>query len=574
MQIYIQEGPVSHKFPVQLLSSALMLATLSTGQAQTLVEQVGVTQINSTLTQFTAPILKVPTVIPQSSVPADTSPDGSPAPGAAQASPTTTLGLPAKPPTPAFMAGLKVAQQNLQARNYRQAQTQFEALVSQNYQNPQAHFGLGLSLFGLNDLQGARFEFGQLAALNPAGFEGPYNLGVVADRQGQSAEALTLFIKAAELARGKVNPAVMRQILDAQAGEQARKPDYQALVLTLTEMVKNEPNDLELQYRQAQALAFGGQGKLALPVLFAVRQKQPSNIDAALLTAEIFAAQRLPDRAIRELDSAIAVLKPAGGGVAQARLLVRKASLLGSAGRSRDALAAAQSAVAADKRSAAAQAALGEALYARNDRPAALAAWKAAAALEPKNALYLANQAVVELAMGQTAQAVQNAQKASIMSDDATAQTSTAQARAEFVLGVAAYNKGDYAEARASLTSSALKAPSGESSLWLGLASYAQKDYAGAVTALQDSLKVQPSTSTQLSLGSALISAGRYADAETTIRPLVLSDAGNAEAWYQLGLARRALGREQEALASFRTAATLGNVRAKTALKQSGASAP
>ena len=90
----------------------------------------------------------------------------------------------------------------------------------------------------------------------------------------------------------------------------------------------------------------------------------------------------------------------------------------------------------------------------------------------------------------------------------------------------------------------------------------------GAVTALQDSLKVQPSALTQLSLGSALISAGRYGDAEGTLRPLVVADARNSEAWYQLGLARRAQGRETEASASFRTAASLGNLRAQSSLNR------
>jgi len=135
------------------------------------------------------------------------------------------------------------------------------------------------------------------------------------------------------------------------------------------------------------------------------------------------------------------------------------------------------------------------------------------------------------------------------------------------VQGVASYRQADYASARSALASSALKAPSAETSLWLGLSSYALKDYGGAVLALQDSLKLQPSAQTQLSLGSALIASGRYADAEATLRALVVSDPTNGEAWYQLGLSRQAQGRKAEALASFRTAASLGNARARSALK-------
>ncbi len=542
---------MSHKLPILLLSSALALA-LSSAHAQTAAEQIGVTQISTTLNQIATPSIKVPSVI------SPVAPAVAPA-GTDPASTASLLNLPVSTPTPAYTAALGTAQQSIQTGNYRQAQAQFEALVAQDYQNPQAHFGLGLALFALADLQGARFEFGQLSSLNPAGFEGPYNLGVVAARQGQSAEALTQFAKAAELARGKVSVPVMRQVLEALAGEQARKSDYAALVVTLSEMVKNEPTDPDLQYRQAQALALGGHGTLALPVLYALRQKVPGNTDAALLTANIYASQNLTDRAIRELDGAV---QPAPDGSARARLLLRKAELLAASGKARDAVLAAQDAVSADSKNAAAQAGLGALRYARNDRPGALTAWKAAVALNPKNGLYLANQAVVELALGQNSQAAADARQAASLSAD-----NASVARAQFVLGVASYRRQDYAAARSALVSSALKVPSGETSLWLGLSSYALKDYGGAVTAFQDSLKLQPSAATQLSLGSALISSGRYSDAEAVLRPLVVADARNAEAWYQLGLSRRALGRETEAAASFRMAANLGNIRARSALK-------
>ncbi len=559
---------MSHKLPILLLSSALALSGALVAQAQTLGEQVSVTQISTTLNQISTPVLKVPSlkgpsiqtpaVIPAAPSASDASSGVSTSSSAAG-----SVTLPVSAPTAAYLAALGTAQQSLRVGNYRQAQAQYEALVAEDYQNPQAHFGLGLSLFALSDLQGARFEFGQLSTLNPTGFEGPYNLGVVANRQGQSAEALAQFTKAAELARGKVSVSVLRQVLEALAGEQARKPDYPGLVSTLSEMVKNEPTDLALQFRQAQALALAGQGTLALPLLYAVRQQQPGNTDAALLTADIYASQNLGERAIRELDSAVT---PAPDGSARARLLLRKAELLAASGKARDAVLAAQDAVSADTRNAAAQAKLGELRYARNDRAAALTAWKAATRLEPRNAQYLANQAVVELALGQNAQAATDARRAGTLAAGDTGAANSV-ARAQFVLGVASYRQGNYSAARSALASSALKQPSAEASLWLGLSSYALKDYNGAVNALQESLKLQPSASTQLNLGSALIAAGRYADAESVLRPLVVADARNAEAWYQLGLSRRALGREAEAKSSFRTAASLGNVRARNALK-------
>ncbi|WP_425148065.1 tetratricopeptide repeat protein [Deinococcus sp.] len=545
---------MSHKLPILLLTFALAGAGSQAALAQTLIEQAGTTQISTTLDAVPAvkPTIKIPAVITQAVQATNAAAD------AANAAATP----PAPPPSPAFLAALDTAQQSLQAGSYRDARKGYEALVAQNYLSPQAHFGLGLSLFALSDLTGARFEFSQLAALSPAGFEGPYNLGVIANRQGQSAEALAQFTKAAGLARGKVSVAVMRQLLEALAGEQTRKPDYPALVVTLAEMSRNEPGDLSLQVRQAQALVLAGQGTLALPLLYGVRQTEPGNADAALLTADIYASQKLSDRAVRELDLAVAAAKD---GTARGRLLLKKAELLSSTAHPKEAIQAALDATQADSHNAAAYAKLGELRFARNDRPGALSAWQGAVKFAPRNGLYRANLAVVRLALGHLSEAAQDARLAvNLAADNATA------ARAQFVLGVAAYRQRAYAQARSALASSVLKAPNAETLLWLGLSNYALRDYAGAISALSDSNKLQPSTATQLNLGSALLAAGRYPEAEVTLRPLVVADAGNAAAWYQLGLARRAQGHEAEALTSLRTSARLGDARAQSALKSSG----
>ena len=540
---------MSHKLPILLLTVSLTFAASGFTLAQTAAEEIGVTQISTTLqqTQPTAPQIKVPAVISQGATPS------------AVAAPTGPAMPPVVPPSPAYVAGLSTAQQSLQAGNYRAAQKAYEALVAQNYQNPQAHFGLGLSLFALSDLTGAKFEFSQLAALDPTGFEGPYNLGVIASRQGQSAEALTQFGKAAELARGKVSVAVMRQVLEALAGEQARKQDYAGLVATLSEMSRAESTDLSLQVREAQALVLSGQGTLALPLLYAVRQSDAGNVDAALLTADIYADQKLTDRATRELDLAAAA---ATDGVAKGRLLLHKAELLMLAAHPKEALQAALAATQADSRNAAAFAKLGELRFSRNDRPGALSAWQGAVKLAPKNGLYRANLAVVRLALGQLSEAAQDARSASNLSND-----SATVARAQFVLGVASYRQKAYAQARSVLSSSVLKSPSAEAYLWLGLTSYALKDYAGAANALTESNRLQPNAATQVNLGSALLAAARYPEAEVVLRGVVVADASNAAAWYQLGLARRAQGREAEAQTSFRTAANLGDARARSALK-------
>ena len=540
---------MSHKLPILLLTVSLAFAGSGGSLAQSLVEQVGVTQISSTLqqTQVAPPQIKAPTLI---------APTAAPTPDAAV--PSGPALPPVTPPSPAYTAGLSAAQTSLQAGNFRQAQRQYEALVAQNYQNPQAHFGLGLSTFALGDLTAARFEFTQLAALDPSGFEGPYNLGVIASRQGQSAEALSQFTKAAGLARGKVSVAVMRQVLEALAGEQTKGRNYAGLVTTLSEMSRAEPNDTGIQVREAQALVLSNQGTLALPVLYAVRQSDPGNADAALLTADIYADQKLTERAVRELDLGAGAAKD---GTARARLLLHKAELLATV-RPKDAIQAALDATQADSRSASAFAKLGELRFARSDRPGALSAWQSAVKLDPKNGLYRADLAVVRLSLNQIPEAAQDARTAAnLPGDNATL------ARAQFVLGVASYRQKAYAQARSVLASSVAKSPSAEGFLWLGLTSYALKDYVGAVNALSQSDKLQPSPVTQLNLGSALLAAARYPEAESVLRSLVVADAGNAAAWYQLGLARRAQNKEAEARTSFRAAANLGDARAASALK-------
>ncbi|MGI8748211.1 MAG: tetratricopeptide repeat protein, partial [Deinococcus sp.] len=408
------------KLRVVMTSAALALSLSGTGLTQTLVEEMGATQIGSTLQQSGMPVLgriTAPAAQPSAaqpspvqsspiqpsaagvSTPPQTPAQGTPSAGAAPL-------LPVSRPTPAYLSALDAARRSLQAGSPRQARQQYERLVAQDYQNPQAHFGLGLALFGLGDLQGARFEFGQLISLDPAGFEGPYNLGVIASRQGQSAEALIQFGKAAELARGKVSVPVLRQVLEALASEQARRGDYAALSLTLASLTANQPDDLGLRFRQAQALRLSGHGTDALPLLYGVRQQQPGQVDAALLTADIYAGQGLYGRGIRELDAALGAVKD---GPSRSRLLLRRSDLLVLAGRTHDAVFAAQAAVGADAGSAPAQARLGELRVSRGDARGALAAWSAAVSLTPASAAYRANLATVKLSLGQLAAAVGDA---------------------------------------------------------------------------------------------------------------------------------------------------------------------
>lgn len=534
----------------------VLLGLSCAATAQTMVETVTTIGVQNTLQNTGASTLKVPAVptLPQ--------------PGAAPAQAGTPATTPATTAAPVIaITPLTTAQQGLLERaqaafksgDYGQARAQFETLVAQNYNNPEGHFGLALALFAQKDDKGAAFELGQFMALAPDRYEGPYNLGVIATRAGDHDQALKLYAQAATLMAGKATPAAQRQVLEALADEQTRKADFTGLSATLAALTTVAPDDLDAQFRLAQARTLAGQGPAALPGVYALLQKDPSRLDAALLLADIYVAQGLPERAMRELDAAVSRVK---NGTERATLLLRKANLLATSGDTRNAVLAAQDATREDGRNAPAFARLAELRAQRNDRPGALNAYLNAVKLAPKNATYRAGLAGVRLTLGQYADAARDAaQVLKLRPDDSTL------ARALFIQGVAAYQQKNYAQATTSLQSSLTRSPSADTALWLGLSAYARQDYAGAADALAQSVKLNPTATARLNLASALLASARFTEAEAILRGLVTDDPKNAEAWYQLGLAQRAQQRETDAKLSLRTAANLGYDKAKGALK-------
>ncbi|MDB5045405.1 MAG: Tfp pilus assembly protein PilF [Deinococcus sp.] len=534
----------------------LLLALTTSAAGQTLIETTTSIGIQNTLDQGTSnnvgPLL-------QSARTAANSLQQSGQAAAALAAPGAPA-VPAPTPfTPAQTTQLTSAQTALKGGKYPQARAGFEALIAQNYGQPEPHFGLGLALFALGDFKGASFEFTQLTLLAPDRFEGPYNLGVIATRERRYEDALRLYGSAATLARGRVAVTVQRQVLDALAAEQTRAAAYPALVSTLSEIVTLAPDDAAVQFRLVQAQTLAGQSAQALPGAYALLQRDPSQAAVALLIADIYVTQGLPDRAIRELDAATPRAKP---GPDRASLLLRKANLLSAGGDTRGAVLAAQAAAATDGRSAPTFARLGELRVARNDRPGALNAYQNAVKLAPKNAAYRTDLAAVRLTLGQNAQAFADAVAAIRLFPEAAT-----LARAQYVQGIAAYRQGNFAQARAALKSSALKAASADTYFWLGLSQYALKDYAGAATALSESVKLEPSVNARQNLASALLASARYPEAEAVLRGLVSDNPKNDEGWYLLGVTQRAQRRESEARQALKTAANLGNLRAVAALK-------
>ena len=482
---------------------------------------------------------------------------GSAAPAAATPSAATT---PTLPFSDAQAARLKSAKALLSQSKWAQARVIYEGLIADNYQQPEPHFGLALSLFALTTSPARASSSISSWPSSPQSFEGPYNLGIIAVQNKEYDEALKQFTAAAALA-DKATPSARRQVLEALAGEQNRRQDYAGLSATLTQALAIDPNDVSLQYRLGQAVALSGNGAGALPLLYGALQNNATRAGAALLIADIYDAQKLPDRAVRELDSAAG---QSLSGTDRAKLLVRKAQLLQAQNQLKPAAQAAREATLADTRSASAQATLGALLAATGDLSGSLDAWKKAAQLEGSNASILLNLAAVQLSLGQNAEARHNAALTLKLAAD---NDSATLARAAFVQGVSAYRLKDYPAAVSALSSSAARQPSAETSLWLGLSHYALKAYPAAIAALSDSVRLGSTPSARLNLGAALLAAGRFAEAEPNLRSVVVEDPGNAAAWYQLGLSRKAQGKNAEAKTAFTSAAKLGLAEARAELK-------
>ena len=538
------------------LLPGLLLGLAGVSSAQTMVETVTSVGIQNTLNSATT-VPKLPTL------PTAAQNIAAPAPNTPAAAPAQTSPEPVTPPIPPLsptqQASLETAQAAYAAGQYAQARSSFEALVAQNYGHPEPHFGLALALLALGNDKGAAFELRQFVALAPDRYEGPYNLGVIAGRAGDHAGALKLYGQAATLMAGKAPAATQRQILEALAAEQTRLADFSALSATLSQITALAPGDLDAAYRLAQARTLSGKGAEALPDLYALLQADGTRMDAALLLADIYVAQELPDRAVRELDAAVKRVRKASE---RSSLLLRKASILAAGGDTRAALLAASAASKADKYNAVAFAREGELRVLRNDRPGALAAYQSAVRLAPDNAAYRTALAGVRLTLGRFDEAAADTALALKLKPD----TATS-ARALYVRGIAAYRQDRLLDAVIALKESHRRRPDADTALWLGLSHYARQDYPAAASALADSVRLNPTPTARLNLASALLASARYPEAEAVLRSLVTENPKAADAWYMLGLAQRSQRQDDQARASLKMAANLGSSKAKDALK-------
>ena len=450
------------------------------------------------------------------------------------------------------------------AGRYRDAQDTLENAVAMDYRSFDAHFQLARTLYEQGDLDAALFEYTQLTALYPDRFEPLYNTATVLSRLRRPDDAIKAYGAAIDAAKAANAPAAA--VVDAYvglAGQQRLKKDLDGAAKSYADAQTYQPGAPMLILGQARALLDAGKGPQALPLAFSLTAQDPSNAQAAILVADVFDAQNLPDRALKELDRALTASRRA---VDKAALNVRRGVILEKSGRAAEAIVAYRSAAKANPNSFEAQYDLGNATLATKPTDA-LAAFREATRLNPGDGAAQLGVAFAQDAVGNHSAAYSAALRAQpLLSVPAM------RVRAQMLAGKNAYLTGQYANAAAQLRGvMAADAQNADAPLWLGLAQFAQKDYSGAIISLETAVKLAPnSLSARSDLGAAYYAAHRYGDAEAVLRIVVQADPKNPDAQTNLGLALANLNRLDEARLTLKTAADLGSALASSALKSLG----
>ncbi|WP_457637553.1 tetratricopeptide repeat protein, partial [Oceanithermus sp.] len=454
---------------------------------------------------------------------------------------------------------LSLGKAYLDAGRYEDAARVFEDALAQDYENFSAHFGLGLALYRKGDLRGAVFEFDQATRVAPDRFEGWYNLGVAyADlmRWDEAAKAFSKAIeegKKAGLDEKVLKPAYIGL---ATAYRKLGKPERAAAILK--QVIEALGDDPEVEYLLAENLSLAGKPKDAIPYLYKVLQKDRSDVAAVSLLADIYVGQGLVDRALRELDRSLEATQDPQ---ARANLLLKKASIIKPLDPKKSAELL-QEASRLDPKLWQAHYDLGVSWLKAGDPDRALRSFQQAYNVKPDEPRILVGLAAAYFQKQDYKQAYRYAQLAATSNDEKV------KGDALLIAGKSAYNLGRFGEARSLLLKVVDAMPdNSEAWLWLGLASYAMQDYKTAISALERSVQLEPTPVAKLNLGAAYLAVKRFSDAEQILTQVVLEEPDNAEAWYNLGWALKALARDAEAQRAWKRALELGYEPARSLVK-------
>jgi tetratricopeptide (TPR) repeat protein len=475
--------------------------------------------------------------------------------GLAQNQPAEPAKAPAAP-NPVVLEILKQAQTALDGGKYKDAITAYEDAIAIDFNNYSAHFGLGLAFYRLGDLKGAAFEFNQLTVLGPDRYEGWYNLAVVRDRQAQPGEAAQGFAKAIEVGtKAKLDNADIKPAYRGQVKALRDQNRFDEAASAARKALEVFPADAELTAALANSLYQGNKPLEALPVFYEVLGQDPSNIQAVSTIADIYVAQGLPERALREIDRALQV---SADNKAKAQLLFKRGNLLTGKAQ-QDAFAEAAK---LDPKLWPAQYNLGLNRLRAGDGKGAVEAFQNAYQQAPEEPKILLGLAAAYERLSSHAEVARYAALASRLT------TGADKAEALILQGKAAYNLNRFAEAKTLLTeATGLKADRSTAWFYLGSAQYNTGDYNGAIASLEKARSLEAGVATLSNLGAAYLATSKFSEAEQVLTQAVSLDAKNAVAYYNLGWALKSLSRDQEARRAWQRALDLGYEPARQLLR-------
>lgn len=451
---------------------------------------------------------------------------------------------------------LRAAQAALDARRYAEAIRVYEGIIAKDYNNYEAHFGLGLALYRQGDLRGARFEFLQLTIIDPERFEGWYNLGITLDRLGLPADAASALLRSISVAdAAKVVLSDQRAAFLALVKVQRSQNQFAAAVDTLNAALAKFPDDREFALLQFESLLQAERSAEAIPLLYSFLAKEPGNATAVGFLADALIAQELTDRAIRELDRGIPQVSDRS---ARAQLLFKKSSLQIGAARETTLVET----VRLDPSLWQAYFNLGLLRLQNNNPQGAEFPLRTAYRSAPEDFRVVFALASTYERLGKGADAARMAAIA--------AQLGQGPEKAEALLLQArlAYANGRFSEAAKALTEvTQIQTERAVAWLLLGLSQYSLNSFAASVASLERALALEPSAETAANLGAAYLKTEQFARAEEVLRQAVSLNTRNPVAWFNLGWALRSLGREAEARRAWQQAANLGYQPARALLR-------
>jgi tetratricopeptide (TPR) repeat protein len=478
-------------------------------------------------------------------------PDVSALEAAAKAAPTTDA-----------KALVDLGQAYLCTGRFRDAQFSLEEAIRRDYKSFEAHFHLGRALYEQGDYDAALLEYGQLASLYPDRLEPYYQQGVVSARVRKPEDAIKAFTQAIEVGkRIKAPDEILVSTYLALASQYRALKNFDGVATAYASALELRSGDAALMLGRAQALFDAGKPTDALPIAFEVRKNNPSNTGAVLLIADIYSAQGLPERALREIDDTLASIKTPKE---RAELFVKRGVILQKAGRNNEAIAAFTAAADANPESWEAQYNIGVLLL--PTKPAdALARFKNALRIKP-------DDGDTQLAIATAHDAMKNYTAAYAAAKTAAGLLSNPaqKSRARFLAARSAYNAGQYNDASTELRALVAAEPENYAyQLWYGLTRYQLKDTPGAVAALETAVKLNPTAvEARTTLGAVYFAARRFADAEQVLRSVLSVEPNNVDALTNLGFALANLNRTEEACTALAKATALGSSAARQAANQ------